>query len=191
MEISYSKATDGDAYGINYVSAYTWKETYANLLPEEYLNNKIKNFPNKIEKTKDFLKIYNGEYIVAKDKEKIVGILSFCPSKDEKYKEYGHLDAIYVLKEYHGLGIGRELFKRAVEGLIKMGYSKMYLECMAFNNTLNFYKKYDGVVQKQIDYFLKNVGSVKVDIVLFEDLNKIMKYFDSTEDEHYKKIGRS
>ena len=39
------------------------------------------------------------------------------------------------------MGIGKELFKIAVEGLIKMGYKKMMLECMTGNDTLNFYKK--------------------------------------------------
>lgn len=174
MKIRYEHATENDAYGIAYVSAHSWKETYTGLLSNEYLDNRIFDITNKIEKTKEFLKSFNGEYIVAKDNDKVIGILAFGPTKEEKYKEYGHLEAIYVLKGYQGIGIGKELFKNAVEGLKKMGYSKMYLECMVGNKTLNFYKKYNGVVESQIDFPINGVGTVRVDIVLFDDLNKIL-----------------
>ena len=49
----------------------------------------------------------------------------------------------------------------------------MQLECMEGNDTINFYKKYDGIVESQIDFPIKNVGIVKADIVLFEDLDKV------------------
>ena len=75
------------------------------------------------------------------------------------------MEAIYVLKEYHGYGIGKELFKIAVNELKKMGFNKMQLECMEGNDTINFYKKYDGIVESQIDFPIKNVGIVKADIV--------------------------
>lgn len=83
------------------------------------------------------------------------------------------MEAIYVLKEYHGYGIGKELFKIAVNELKKMGFNKMQLECMEGNDTINFYKKYDGIVESRIDFPIKNVGIVKADIVLFEDLDKV------------------
>ena len=56
MEIIYDYANENDAYGISYVSAHSWKETYTGLLPEEYLNNRIKNIPNRVESTKNFIK---------------------------------------------------------------------------------------------------------------------------------------
>ena len=44
MNIKYSYLTEEDAYGIEYVAAHSWKETYMGLLPDEYLDNKnIKN----------------------------------------------------------------------------------------------------------------------------------------------------
>ena len=175
MNITYGIANSEDAYGIEYVSAHSWMETYLGLLPDDYLNNRIRNIENKIEDTKNFLKNYDGKYIVAKDDDRVIGILVYGYSKEEKYKEYGHLDAIYVLKDYQGLGVGKELFKIAVSGLIEMGYSKMQLECMQGNNTLNFYKKYLGVVNETIDYPIKDICVVKADIILFENLNDVLK----------------
>lgn len=49
MNIKYSYATLDDAYGIEYVASYSWKEIYSVQLPDEYLDNRIKNIPNKIE----------------------------------------------------------------------------------------------------------------------------------------------
>ena len=72
------------------------------------------------------------------------------------------------------MGIGKELFKIAVEGLIKMGYKKMMLECMTGNDTLNFYKKYLGVVDEKIDFPIKRVGTVKADVLLFENLEEVL-----------------
>lgn len=174
MNIVYEEATEKDAYGISYVSAHSWKETYTGLLPEDYLEDRILNIGNKVEKTKSFLNNYNGKYIVAKHDGNVVGILAFCPSKNEKYKDYGYLNAIYVLKKYQKMGIGKELFKIAVEGLIKMGYKKMMLECMTGNDTLNFYKKYLGVVDEKIDFPIKRVGTVKADVLLFENLEEVL-----------------
>ena len=179
MNIKYSYATEDDAYGIDYVSAHSWKETYSGLLPDEYLNNRINNIPNKTNRTKEFLKSYNGKYIVAKDEEKVVGILAFCPYKEEKYKEYGYLEAIYVLKDYQGHGIGKELFKKAVTGLKEIGYKKMRLECMSGNKTLNFYKKYGGIIETQIDYPINGVGTVKADILLFENLDNLVQLLEN------------
>lgn len=173
MNIKYSYLTEEDAYGIEYVAAHSWKETYTSLLPDEYLDNRIININNKVERRKEFIRTYNGKYIGAKDKDKVIGILAISIPQEEKYKEYGHLEAICVLKEYHGYGIGKELFKIAVNELKKMGFNKMQLECMEDNDTVNFYKKYDGIVESQIDFPIKNVGIVKADIVLFEDLDKV------------------
>ena len=174
MNITYSLATKEDAYGITYVSAHSWKETYTGLLPDDYLNNRIKNIENKVKNTEKFLESYKGKYIVAKDDEKVIGILAYSNSESEKYKNYGHLGALYILKEYQGFGIGKELFRIAIKGLIDMGYSKMYLECMQGNDTINFYEKYLGEIKEKISYPIKDACSVMADVVVFGNLEEVL-----------------
>lgn len=181
MPIIYDYANENDAYGINYVSAYSWKETYTGLLPIEYLDNRIKNISNKVEVTKKYLRNYKGKYIVARDEKKVIGILAFGPSNIEKYPEYGCINALYLLKKYQGLGIGKELFKRAINGLKEMGYSKILVECMTGNKTINFYQKYTGYIVSQIDHAIKDLGNVKADIVLFEDIDEILSLLKTKE----------
>ena len=57
MEIIYDYAKEEDALGINYVSAYSWKETYSDLLPKEYLDQRINTYKKKLKEQKHFQKI--------------------------------------------------------------------------------------------------------------------------------------
>ena len=176
MNINYRKTTIDDAYGVAYVSAHSWKETYTGFMPDDYLNNRIANIENKLETTKKFLQDKDTYYVATVD-DRVVGICYYNKSENEKYHDYGLLGAIYVLKDYQKLGIGKELFKIAIKGLIDMGYNKMYLECLKGNPTINFYKHFDGEIVETINYRIEDF-SVKADIVLFNDLEKILKYFN-------------
>ena len=175
MKVIYRNATLDDAYGIEYVSAHSWKETYSEFMPQEYLNNRILNINNKIDAIKRFLEsIDKNQYYVAEVDRKIVGILYYKKTDSDKFINHGYLNAIYVLKEYQGLGIGKQLFKLAIQGIIDLGYNDMYLECLKGNPTLEFYKKYGGKVIDTTDYKISDF-KVKVDIIEFNDIKLISK----------------
>ena len=98
-----------DAPGITYVQTYTWKTTYSGLMPEEILDNRIKELPKRTENTRRRLEA--GEpYLVAEAEGKIVGMAVCLPSRNPDYPEDGEIQAIYILKEYQKVGIGRQLF---------------------------------------------------------------------------------
>lgn len=170
--VTYRKATIKDAYGIEYVAAHSWQETYTGYMPDEYLENRILTIENKIERAQKLLSSTNT-YYVAEVNNQVVGILHYKKSINDKYKDYGYLESIYVLKDYQGLGIGKELFKIAVKGLIDLGYKNMYLECLQGNNTINFYKKYGGKVVETVDFSIRDFV-VKADIVIFNNIDKIL-----------------
>ena len=180
MNIIYEKATEQDAKVIRYIGAYSWKETYTNLVPEDYLDYKIAHYEDKVEREKELINDINNNYYVARVDNRTVGYVLYGKTNNEKYKDYGNVGALYLLKEYQGYGIGRQLFKTALEGLKELGYSKMMLECMDGNDTINFYKKYLGETVEEIDYPI-NDGKiiVKVDIMLFD--------IDKSLDVMYKK----
>lgn len=180
MNISYRFANENDAYGIAYVSAYSWMETYNKLLPKKYLEDRINNIDSRVEKTKCFIKNHPN-YLVAMDDDKVIGICEYEKSDDEKRLGYGKVGALYVLEKYQGYGIGKELFKKAINGLIGMGYNKMYLECMSGNDTINFYTKYDGIIEETIDFPISRVGNVKADIVVYNDLKDLYEKLCSSK----------
>ena len=100
--------------------------------------------------------------------------IKMLQNSQEEYKNYGYLEALYLLKEYQGLGIGKEMFKIAIESLINMGYDKMYLECAVGNKHLDFYEHYFGNIVDRVDYDISDF-SIKADILVFEDLHKVLE----------------
>lgn len=180
MKFKIREATKEDAYGVEYVAAHSWKETYSGLLSDEYLNNRVNKIDNnnieRINKTKEYLSKVSNYYVLIVN-EKIIGILYVTDNLDN-YKDYGHMDALYILKEYQGYGLGKELFNFGIKRLIDMGYNKMQLECMKGNKILSFYQKYGGYIVDTIDYPIKD-EIVKADIILFDDIKDI-----------YEKINR-
>jgi ribosomal protein S18 acetylase RimI-like enzyme len=179
MNIEYREAILEDALGIAYVSAHSWQESYSVIMPDDYLQRRVDIINQKEESTKNFLKNLNGKYYVALDNNKVIGIMCALIQEDEKYKEYGEIAAIYVLKAYQGLGIGKELFRIGFNVLKEMGYNKVKLECLCGNKTIDFYKKYLGEVADTFDYTINNVGSFKADIVLFNDIDASLELLEN------------
>lgn len=180
MDFIYRNARVSDYEGIYYVSCYSWDETYRGYMPDEYLDDRINNFDERALRTKVFLEKLEisgdlDKYVVCEAQNKIVGICQFSRSQDEKYPNSGLLCALYVLKDYQGLGVGKKLFEMAIEGLKNLGYSSMYLECLSGNKTLHFYEKYGGVVIDNIDYPISDFF-VKADIVFYNDLDKTLEF---------------
>ena len=171
-EVIYRKAIVNDAYNIEFVAANSWMQTYSNLMPYDYLKNRIDNIDKKVDNIKDFLS-KTTTYYVAEVDNKIVGILHYSKCNDDKYKKYGQIGAIYVLKEYQGLGIGKNLFKIAVEGIIEFGYNSMVLECIKDNPSIGFYKKYDGNI---VSEYKRKIDDFYVDayIIEFNNLKEVL-----------------
>lgn len=174
MNIIYKKATEKDAYAIRYIGAYSWKEAYTGLISDDYLNYKIEHFEDKVDKQKKIIQEGKAIFYIAIVDNKTVGFVCYGPAENEKYSDYGYVGALYLLEEYQGYGIGKNLFKIALCGLKEQGYNKMMLECMKGNKAIGFYKKYLGKIVDTIDYPL-NFGnlSVKADIMLF-DIDKVL-----------------
>ena len=181
MNIEIRKANSDDAYEIANVAAYSWLESYKELINQDYLNNRITNecLEYSTNKTRKILE-NTDNYFVATVDNKVVGFVYYEKSSEEKFKDYGYLEAIYLLEKYQGLGIGKMLFKIAVTGFKKLGYNKFYLHCLTGNNTLGFYKKYTGTVIDKIKYPIRDFV-VDADTVVFEDIDKIIMILKSKE----------
>ncbi len=139
-EIIISPAIPKDARGIQWVFYKTWLATYPNeqfgitlddlehrhkdKLTDEYIKGREKVIE---EMTSDEL------FLVAKDNAEIIGVGYFTK------KEKNQLQAMYILPEYQGKGIGKQLWKEAKE-FFKPGQD-VYVEVVEYNmNAINFYK---------------------------------------------------
>lgn len=144
---SIRKANPEDAYWITFTHVHTWYATYQWLIPENILQARIDSIDKRTEKTHEFIE--NGKiYLVAENTKtkEIVWILTYWPSRNDKYPNSWEIISIYVLPEYQKLGIGKKLFLAWINELIKLWYNDMIINVLKWNNAINFYKKYGWIV---------------------------------------------
>jgi ribosomal protein S18 acetylase RimI-like enzyme len=164
------KAVLTDAKGIARVHIDSWKTTYANIVPDEYLNSLV------YEGREQFWinKIPTGVVFVAENNEgEIVGFASGGIERSSKYNGFeGELYAIYILKEYQGYGIGRALVKPIIDEIKGMGLNSMLVLVLKDNISRLFYEALGG---KTIDTVEVEIGGKKLFELVYgwEDISNI------------------
>ena len=119
MNVKYREIEEKDAYGFEFVAAHSQKDTYWNLLPQERLIKRIEKLSKKeelekkIKDTKEYIKSNPKKIYVAEINNQIVGILAI-----DTNEECGYLEAIYVLPEYKGKGIGKNYYFSQLKSLL-------------------------------------------------------------------------
>ena len=173
QKFSVRKANADDAYWIAYVNAQTRYSTYKWLIPEKILETRTNSIQERTEKTREF--IVNGKnYLVIENNEthEIVWMSIYWPSRNENYPNSGEIYAIYILKEYQKIWLGKKLFIAWINELIKLWYNDMIINVLKWNNAIDFYKKYGGqIVWEKSD----QVGAFTLEeyILFFNDIKSI------------------
>jgi len=138
-------AVVSDAPEIEAVRLYTWKTTYLGLMPEKMLDQRIADIEKRTEITRQ--KIADGQpFFAAEYDGQIVGMAVCTPSRNPDYPGDGEIQAIYILKAFQGLGIGRKLFDFCCEYLRGCGHTEMIVNCLDGNPSAAFYEKMGGQV---------------------------------------------
>ncbi len=128
------KATVEDAKGKGYVHYQSWIETYTGLFPEEYMQSLT------LEKSVKLATDYPENTFVAIVDDQIIGFTCYLESRDEDLEDTGEIMAIYILKEYQGIGIGKKLMEACYKELSK--YSKLSLWVLGCNmKSVGFYER--------------------------------------------------
>lgn len=140
------KAVLEDVKGIAKVHVDSWKTTYSNIVPKEYLNNL--NYESRERLWKENIPQGNV-YVAENDAGEIIGFSSGGKERTSQYPDYtGELYAIYILKEYQGNGIGKQLVKPIMEDLQKQSIFTMIVLVLEENSSRLFYEAIGG---KKID----------------------------------------
>ncbi|MGE6754174.1 N-acetyltransferase family protein [Rossellomorea sp. NPDC071047] len=131
----FRKANLQDSPGLAYVHVHSWRTTYKGIVSEEYLQSLSIE-----EREQKWVQILSGPhhtYVCEEDDGKIIGFVSFGKERSGEYE--GELYAIYLLEEYQGKGIGKELLGNAAAGLKKQGYNSMWIWVLKENPSKHFY----------------------------------------------------
>ena len=160
--IHIRKAVPSDAKGIAKVHVESWKTTYINIVPEDFLNNLS------FEKRADywFSAIPNGGvYVAEAENNQIVGFVSGGKERSGNYSNYnGEIYAIYILKEYQGAGIGKLLIEPIVKELTNQGVITMLVLVLEDNPSKYFYEKLGA---KKVDSIIVEIGGVHLNELVY------------------------
>ena len=145
MSIAFDEPTLADVEEIARVHVQCWQESYADLLPAEFLKNlsidaRIAQWRQTISDPEVFTR-------VAREAGRIVGFVSCGPAREGAAKGAdGEIFAIYILKAYHGRKIGRSLIAAAARFWLSKGGRNLIVLSMAGNNqAAAFYEALGGV----------------------------------------------
>ncbi|MGM0754274.1 MAG: N-acetyltransferase family protein [Bacillota bacterium] len=134
-DFRFRKADLKDAPGLAHVHVHSWRTTYEGIVSGEYLQSLSIE-----EREQKWVQILSGShhtYVCEQDNGEIVGFVSFGKERSGEYE--GELYAIYLLEEYQGKGIGKELFGIAAKSLKKQGYNSMWIWVLKDNPSKHFY----------------------------------------------------
>ena len=136
--------TPEEIEGKSLVHWQTWKEAYDDLLPADFQETMT------LEKCRFFSQKYPENTLIAMDGKKVVGFISYGNYRDETIQA-GEIIALYVLKDYYGKGVSKQLMHAAFVALDQ--FSEIYLWVLKDNKrAIAFYHKmgftFDG--QEQI-----------------------------------------
>jgi ribosomal protein S18 acetylase RimI-like enzyme len=123
-----------DAAVIARINIDAWRETYSGLIAQSTLNSMgYEEYLAKWLRILDPMNATDRFGFVAESDNKIVGYVSSGKTRGEDSIYEGELYALYLLKEYHGWGIGKALFLKAVEAMATNNISSFKLYVLKEN----------------------------------------------------------
>jgi GNAT superfamily N-acetyltransferase len=140
------RANVGDAAGIAEVHTNSWKTTYTGIIAEEILINLDKD-----ERTRRWREIISDPegkqavFVVEMGDGRIIGFSSAGAERSGDPIYDGEISAIYLLKEYQRLSIGRRLFSVAAQELAVRGFQSLLVRVLTANSSCRFYEALGGI----------------------------------------------
>jgi ribosomal protein S18 acetylase RimI-like enzyme len=154
-----------DVNGIVKVHIDSLKTSHIGILPQDFLDNLTHEWstPRFTEALSKPLKDVSL-FVAENENGQIVGFIWGGPERkgDEVYK--GEIYAIYVLNEYQGAGVGRQLVKALVDDLISRNIGSMLVKVLVENiSSRRFYEAIGGRKIREGTVIVK--GEVYKDVV--------------------------
>lgn len=160
MSIAIRPGTPDDARGIARVHVESWRTTYHETLPEDFLQNLSAD--ERAERwSRSLAAPRPGRFTLVAIEESgmIVGFADCGPERGEENLYDGEIYALYLLREYQGMGIGRRLVRASVERMISQGMNSMLIWVLHDNPARKFYEALGGV---PVDEKTITVGGVNL-----------------------------
>ncbi|QPQ31673.1 GNAT family N-acetyltransferase [Lysinibacillus sp. JNUCC 51] len=165
------KANIEDAQGIGKVHVDSWRTTYKGILPDDFLNNLSYEQRTELWK-KNISDLTNYVLVAENEQDEIIGFATGGTRKTNSVPNATDLTSIYLLEEYQGMGIGKQLLKEIFAYIKLKGYEKVFVEVLADNKTRNFYEYYGAQYVENTE--IKIGGKVLEELIyVWNDIDKV------------------
>lgn len=161
--IIYREATTADCPAVAEVHVRSWRESFAGIVPQAFLDKMSVE-----QRAGAFAARFSDDayrmYVAEAPGIGVVGFADCGAPRDDVGGFEAELYAIYLLPEYQGRGVGRELFGRVVEALVGSARRSMHLLALEVSPYRSFYEKLGGRV---IGRRPKELEGVAFDVVVY------------------------
>ncbi|MFB7140622.1 GNAT family N-acetyltransferase [Gottfriedia sp. NPDC056225] len=169
------KANLNDAKGIAKVHVDSWRTTYRNIIPDHFLQSLSydqrtdiwnQNFSNK----RNFI------YVAENNEGEIIGFGTCGKREKNKVEHSGDLTSIYLLEEYQGTGIGKQLLKQLFNQFKELNFNSVFVEVLEDNKTRYFYEYYGAELLKSEKI---NMAGKELNLLVYEwkDIENVLAKF--------------
>lgn len=153
-----------DAAGIAKVHVDSWRTTYKGIIPDDFLSKLSYE-----QRTKLWDRIIpeEGNYVVVAEASegRIIGFASGSKRDTNTVPNSSDLTSIYLLEEYQGQGIGKQILKHIFLHFKSLGYQKIFVDVLADNKTRHFYEYYGAKLFNKTQI---NIGGKDLDELIYE-----------------------
>lgn len=156
-DIIIRDATVNDIEEVAKLHVDSWRETYAGIISQNYLENIKKNIDKRIIRMKNEFNLRH--MIVAVLDDEIVGFSEFVLSNEfSKDLEIDcELCGLYIKNGYKHMGLGSKIFEYVAKLFKDNSKKKMGVWCVKENiPAVSFYKKKGGVSTKEKTFTIEN-----------------------------------
>ena len=139
-----------DAPGIARVQVISWRTTYPGMIPQDYLDSMDEALF--VGRWSERLRHESSRRatFVAEDDGRLVGFATGGPEREGDARYHGELYAIYILQEWQGEGLGRELADAVAGVLVERGLRSMLVWVLRDNHAARaFYERLGGVYVRE------------------------------------------
>jgi len=133
------RAVLSDAPGIARVHIASWKTTYKDMIPDTILLNL--SHVERMDLWKRNMTKGDQYILVAVNMcGEIVGFAACRRRNDFLPENSGEITSFYLLADYQGIGIGKQLLQRLFKQLIQWGLDNIFVEVLEENASCGFYE---------------------------------------------------
>lgn len=147
LKMIIRKSKVSDAKGIAKVHVDCWRTTYRNIIPNEFLEKL--SYEQRTELwIKNLSKDDNYVFVAENDFGEIIGFTDGGKRETNKVENSGDLTSIYILEQYQGFGIGKQLLIQLFLQFEKLGFNRIFVEVLEDNKSRYFYETFGAELIK-------------------------------------------